>query len=103
MGRVVVVFLMLMIGCAHKPMAPDTYPVPRTQEDCMRLFRDINEIQARRHVAAEDMNITTRRHRDGHVSQARYHRKREAWLQKEGILRIRVTHLYDLGYNHQCF
>jgi len=103
MGRIVVMFLVLMVGCAHTPSWPAEYPSPQTQEDCMQLFRDIHNIQALRHAAGEDMNIATRRRREGFMSLARYHRKRESWLQREGILRQRVTHLYDIGYEHQCF
>lgn len=101
MIRLTVLFI-LLVSCAHSNQ-PVSYPVPQSQEDCMQLFRDISEIQSTRREAMNRMSQDTATFEAGNMSQGRFRKKREAWLESEGRQRNHVTFLYDIGYEHGCF
>ena len=92
----------LLTSCAHIK-SYDGYPVPTTKEDCMQLFRDIQEIQSTRRALMNEMSQATQTFEDGRMSRARFQKKREAWLESDGHHRRNVTFLYDIGYEYGCF
>lgn len=97
-----IIMMAILTGCstAHHDFAQ--YP-PTTQNDCMNLFKSINEIQDQRHLYMERMHKVTYRFDNGHMSKKRFQKKREMWMDDERHLRKLAGELYDIGYEYRCF
>ena len=99
----IMVFLIAM-SCAHvRAEDPYTYPAPQNEEDCMRLYHDILNVQDERAIASNKMTADTKKLKAGEITKEAYHHKRMEWLATEGRLRYLVTYLYDIGYANGCF
>ena len=92
----------LLISCTASRPAFD-YPVPTSQEDCMRLFTDVLSMQRQRNAAADQMSAYTDRINAGKMSVRKYRKKYSEWKAIENRLRGHVTHIYDAGYEAGCF
>ena len=96
------ILMMVFIGCSTAHHDFNQHP-PTTRNDCINLFKNINEIQDQRHVYMDRMHKTTLRFNAGNIQRKRYHKKREMWLDDEKHLRKLVGQLYDIGYEYRCF
>jgi len=94
--------MVLLAGCSTAHHDFGQHP-PTTRNDCMNLFKSINEIQDQRHIYMDQMHKATYRFDNGKMSKKRYHKKREIWLDDEKHLRKLVGQLYDIGYEYRCF
>ncbi len=101
MIRLALIVSLLLVGCPadEKPM----YPVPTSKEACYQLFVDILEVQKKRDVIREDFNITLTDYSLGRVSKKSFNKEKKKWFAQEDELRRKVTAMYDIGYEHNCF
>ena len=69
----------------------------------MQLFVDVLAIQKKRSDIGDEMQRKTKLFNKGKLSVRKYRKHRYNWLKTEATLQKRVTHIYDVGYKHDCF
>lgn len=96
--------MMFLASCVTPPaVIISAYPAPQTQEDCMQLFVDVLAIQKKRSDAGDEMQRRTALFNKDEMGVRKYRKHWAEWLKAEESLRKRVTHIYDVGYEHGCF
>ncbi len=99
----IIAAICITISCSKPKAHKFSYPMPETKEDCMQLFEDIMSVQSKREEGFIQIENDLRSLEAGGMSVRKFRKKRLEWLSYEKDLRIKVTHMYDIGYKYGCF
>jgi len=105
MIRSMLVFFVLLAGCAHTPTVPvHVEPVlSEFEQGCMRLFRNILVIQDERAANNTLMGEVTASYSRKEITLDEHKKYFAKWHIVEAQMYTKVTSLYDEAYNNDCF